>query len=254
MKRNFLLISVLIFFSLTTYSQHLKLNDLLKLRAMDVDEINDFLLLKGWKFIKTEKNQTQWAYGKGLNKASYWFSLFKIDDMDIEKSYYNYANDFEGNYIVYQSSYTNTLSSLKAELIKSGFKKTNTTSKSNNIKTEYESNNYKVVINFKNGTEEYDYNENNFYTIELHKRITLAKRKAKFKAEKSEDINYFDKYKVSNVTILRPNPDGTGEPIIQVPSNSFVELLDLNTKKNKFWYVTYNGYRGYINRLALSDD
>lgn len=264
MKRNFLLISVLIFFSLTTYSQHLKLNDLLKLRAMDVDEINDFLLLKGWKFVKTEKNQTQWAYGKGFDKATYWFSLFEINNMDINRNYYNYVNDFVGNYIDYQTSYTNTLSSLKAELTKAGFKKTNTTSKTNNIKTEYESNNYKVVINFRNSTEEYDNKDNNLYIIEIHKRISLAKRKAKIEIEKKDNeisnLNtYNDKntnsnkntYKVINGSVLRPNSDGSGESIVQVYSNTYVELINKNTGNDEYWYVLYKGHRGYINRNAL---
>ncbi|MFA9212927.1 MAG: hypothetical protein ACEQSR_03670 [Candidatus Methylacidiphilales bacterium] len=190
----------------------------MKLRAMDVDEINDFLLLKGWKFIKTENNQTQWAYGKGLNKASYWFSLFKIDNIDIEKSYYNYANDFVGNYIIYQTSYTNTLSSLKIDLTKAGFKKTNIVSKTNNIKTEYASNNYKAFINFRNGTEEYDYNENNFYTIEIHKLESLAKRRAKLELEK-------------NAEKLEKRINNTKASIDSI-DEKFVNLFDENYNRN----------------------
>lgn len=61
-------------------------------------------------------------------------------------------------------------------------------------------------------------------------------------------------YKVIWGTNLYPNPDGSGEPIIHVHSNSYVQVIDKNVGDRKYWYVDYNGYTGYILRTAFDED
>ena len=70
----------------------------------------------------------------------------------------------------------------------------------------------------------------------------------------TSDSYYLKKYTVTTGTNLYPNPDGSGESIIHVYSNTFVELLDKNTGYVDYWYVTYKGYKGYIHKRAFSEE
>lgn len=51
-------------------------------------------------------------------------------------------------------------------------------------------------------------------------------------------------------TNLYSKPDNQ-LPIVQVNSNTFVDLVDEASRESNFVYVDYRGFKGYINRLAL---
>jgi hypothetical protein len=151
---------------------------------MDNDEINDFLIPKGWKFIGDKNNRVTWAYGKSNEKAQFWF----------HKSYDYY--DYGKYSVFYQSSNIIGLTNLKKDLINIGFNKTYITTETDKITTDYESNNYSAEIIFRTQktSDDYEYNsldEKNYYTIEIHKIEPLAVRQAfendKIKAQKTLD-------------------------------------------------------------------
>jgi len=71
------------------------------------------------------------------------------------------------------------------------------------------------------------------------------------KEAKISEMKRKNKFYVETGTKLYPNPDGTGESIIHVSSDTFVKILDENKGKNNYIYVLYKGNKGYINKMAL---
>ena len=76
MNRKLLILSLCFFLSSNLFSQGLNLSNLMKLRTMDNDEINDYLIPKGWKFIGDKNNCITWAYGKSNEKAQFWLNKY----------------------------------------------------------------------------------------------------------------------------------------------------------------------------------
>lgn len=187
MNRKLLILSLCLFLSSNLFSQGLNLSNLMKLRTMENDEINDYLIPKGWKFIGDKNNDVVWAYGKSNEKAQFWF-----------RKSYNYF-DYGKYSVTYQSSNIMALANLKKDLINIGFTKTYATTETDKITTNYKSNNYSAAIIFRSQktSDDYEYNsldEKNYYTIEIHKIEPLAVRKAveneEIKAQKAIDDAY----------------------------------------------------------------
>jgi clan AA aspartic protease (TIGR02281 family) len=61
--------------------------------------------------------------------------------------------------------------------------------------------------------------------------------------------NSAGKYKVHMGTLLYSTPGG--KKIIQVTANTFASVIEKNTSYSDYWYVEYEGFKGYILKIAF---
>ena len=165
--RQFLILLVLLVLSnLNVFAQNLSLTELIKLRAFDADQINDYLLPKGWNFSKREYDILKWSHSTISQKVDAWFFLHIVEN-DNNNASYSYDNDFIGNYIYCHNSNMRNLATFKSSLIQNGFKKTSTETENNSIIIKYKNLNYFIEITIYSN-EENIYNRN-YFTIRMHK-------------------------------------------------------------------------------------
>jgi hypothetical protein len=166
MRQLFVLLLLLVLSNLNAFSQNLSLAELIKLRAKDADQINDYLLPKGWNFIKREYDIIKWSHSTISSKVDAWFFLHIVEN-DNGNALYSYDNDYIGNYIYCHNSDMRNLAIFKDNLLQNGFKKTSTDTENNSIIIKYKSSNYFIKLTLYSNED--NIYKRNYFTIELHK-------------------------------------------------------------------------------------
>lgn len=89
------------------------------------------------------------------------------------------------------------------------------------------------------------------YSYKLAKEIMPNNQEIDNKIKRINKLKEPNNYLVKTGTNLYPNPDGSGDPIIHISSNTVVKILDKIKEEKDYIYVSYKGHKGYMLKIAL---
>lgn len=202
MKKILILITVILFVSLTSFGQKLTLKDLITLcDKQNWEDINQTLLSKNWTYFASEKGDTYkyntitWSYNKESysNKAQGWFYLFTYEEYPNKISYSVFNKE---SYTLIQNSISSA-----------GFKLLNSEIENNEIISTYTNANYTLKISSEK-REISDYSWENESIIAY--KITLIKKAGIYDTENGKKIDYYyDGTKEAEYTLLNGKLNGS---------------------------------------------
>jgi hypothetical protein len=187
----FLNIVALLIATTDTKAQNLTVSELIKIRALNIEDVNDLLISKGWKYLKTEDGESSWAFNKTNDKATSWLQ--------------KYSANYLTPKITYQSSNLVLLKQMKAEMLNLGFKKKYNYTENKNIVSLYESKNYSIEITFSSIFDSSINEDVNYYRLELSKKITFTKAEQlrKLKQSRLDSLENVKNDSIANIESIK---------------------------------------------------
>lgn len=138
--KKLLINTVFFLVSLNSIGQSLSLDKLINIQKKEVEEVNDFLINKGWEFNSSNSSEDEfmrrvgWAFGKNSynDNAIAWLSIMYLDKT--------------ANIVRYLTWNKNVYSSIKLKALEYKMNVINSNVKSNSIRTDYGGKNYVLSI------------------------------------------------------------------------------------------------------------
>lgn len=249
---------ILLFVTLGSFAQNLKIADLLYMYKQTTwEDVNTYLSNKKWVYYNSEyESEIQWTYKRAHyeEKAQGWFYL-KLNGAQFSSFRYQMAQQMVYNQLI------NELKTL-------GFKKKNSNIRDGSITTSYTNGKYNIYtwINKADDNSE----GNNYQTIEIEKirpvynyENDLVETSSSANTNTSLTQNYQKKINMGYTklntnmitkwsTSLRKGAYPSFEILEEIPKASIVKVYGVNNDgTNIFYEVEYNKRRGYIYYLDL---
>lgn len=288
MKRKCCLILCLLY-SYAVYSQELKFDEMLSLQKKSFIGINDYLVTKGWEFSHSKKggqgesDEILWAFGKRHDgKAKAWLTLcydikeqnilvYQVHDMKVFSNIKAKINAYNMQTIESEID-NNSITSVHEGAnyvviltIESELKNVNAT--------------YSILLINKDS---YHYMTNPFYSriqvmlaarIEAYENLQKQEREREMEEEEQQTRLQREeeekRQKLEKEISVQKENDGLTklgykrvmvatalynrdmQKIIDVPSNSYVKILNKNTHLSNYYYVQFRTFQGYVSNTCF---
>lgn len=260
---------MLITISCNVHGQNLTFGELIKIRSLSFEEINEYVSAKNWRFNSVDEEaydtkKITWTYGYKSSyekKAKAWITYYTFDN--------------KPNILVYQTSDIKVINSIKLNLRELKYVKTKSYTNNNRINSIYENLNYKVLIETLSQEAVNELNDdlmNNIYVVTIQKKTTpkkpitqleinrLQARQAKLDSIEQQRWmdsmivvaeNKLEKNRIhtTGFASLRDKPSDYYGVIVSVPANSVIEILDENF--GEYYKVRYENYIGYLKKSVI---
>lgn len=226
-KINFILLFSISLFSFNINAQKISLDDLLNLQKLSLEQINNILLNKGWKFEGSSNSSNNdervgWSFNKSLEneKALAWFYLQK------------YGRD--GNYITYQTNKNNFIL-LQNKCKTNGFKSDAAIVKEDKLYIGYFKNEIKVYFTTaKNDNIDDDDRTDVFYSIEIYNEKKLNETLAEIEKLKADELAEIEKKQKEDLAAEKLKQEALEkENKLKNEFDNFIKLADTYLETNK---------------------